>query len=74
MGLTSPWNGREEMSERYAKMTPSSLIEEMEAWQAVADAPKAPGNASNAARDEANKQLAIAEAWYHRRKIEGEKR
>jgi hypothetical protein len=65
--------GEDEMSERYAKMTPSSLIDEMEAWQAVADAPKEPGNASNAARDEANKQLAIAEAWYHRRKIEGEK-
>lgn len=55
------------MDDRYADMTTSQLIDEMDAWQSVVDAPKAPGYASNAAREEAGRQLALAEAWYHRK-------
>jgi hypothetical protein len=48
-------------------MTKLELREEMQMWQDVVDLPKQPGNPSNAARAAAQQQLALAEAWYHRK-------
>jgi hypothetical protein len=55
------------MTDRYESMTSHDLVEEMVAWQAVADAPKGPGGPSNGARKEAIRQMRLAEAWYHRK-------
>lgn len=54
------------MSNRYGSMTSAELLAEMEAWESLIRIPKGPGGPSNAARDAAEQQLALAEAWYHR--------
>ena len=54
----------------YSTMTEAQLIKEMEAWRAVVDSPKGPANASNGAREEAGRQMYLAEAWYRRVKQE----
>ena len=54
----------------YRSMTMDELVAEAVAWDEVAQAPKEPGNASNGAREEAQRQSWLAEAWYHRRKME----
>jgi hypothetical protein len=50
----------------YRNMTLKQLAHEMNTWQRVADMEKGPCGPSRAAREEANRQLALAEAWYHR--------
>jgi hypothetical protein len=52
------------MSDRYANMTPGMLLREMNAWQDIVDAPKG-------AREEAKRQMFLAEAWYQRRRLNG---
>lgn len=57
----------------YSKLTMAELLEEMEAWDAVINAPKGPGSPSNAVREAAQRLLDEAEAWYARREIESER-
>lgn len=53
----------------YSAMTKDELWDEMAAWQCVIDAPKGPGGPSNAEREAAQSQYALAGAWVQRIKL-----
>lgn len=61
------------MSDRYSTMTPEELVAEMDAWLTVSSTPKGHGGPSNAAREMANHQFALAETWYYRVKMKASK-
>lgn len=61
------------MSDRYSTMTPEELVAEMDAWLTIVSTPKGLGGPSNAAREMANQQFALAEAWYYRAKAQASK-